>query len=165
MIFFKKKNNEKKTTPSTNIPSLSSKIGTNSRKVVSREFLWFEFFFVQLSMVGIVYSIYRERTVQSKLETLIANSDTYGNFYWLGYLQTQFNNALAVVVFFAWVKLFKYISFNKTMTQLQTTLSRCAKDIAGFLVMFLIVFLAYAQLSYLVFGTQVKDFSTFKNCM
>ncbi|XP_075258867.1 polycystin-2-like isoform X2 [Convolutriloba macropyga] len=120
---------------------------------------------IALSMVGIVYSIYRERTVQSKLETLIANSDTYGNFYWLGYLQTQFNNALAVVVFFAWVKLFKYISFNKTMTQLQTTLSRCAKDIAGFLVMFLIVFLAYAQLSYLVFGTQVKDFSTFKNCI
>ena len=44
---------------------------------------------------------------------------------------------------------FKYISFNKTMTQLSSTLSRCAKDLAGFAVMFFIIFLAFAQLGYL----------------
>lgn len=47
------------------------------------------------------------------------------------------------------------------MTQLQSTLARCAKDIAGFAVMFFIIFLAYAQWGYLIFGTQVKDFSTY----
>ena len=51
------------------------------------------------------------------------------------------------------------------MTQLFTTLSRCAKDVAGFAVMFFIVFLAYVQLGYLVFGTQVEDFSTFQQSM
>uniref|UniRef100_UPI00358FF19E polycystin-2-like protein 1 n=1 Tax=Myxine glutinosa TaxID=7769 RepID=UPI00358FF19E len=60
---------------------------------------------------------------------------------------------------------FKYVSFNKTMTQLSSTLARCAKDILGFAVMFFIIFFAYAQLGYLIFGIQVKDFSTFSNCI
>lgn len=51
------------------------------------------------------------------------------------------------------------------MTQLSTTLARCAKDILGFAVMFFIVFFAYAQLGYLIFGTQVENFSTFVKCM
>lgn len=51
------------------------------------------------------------------------------------------------------------------MTQLSSTLARCAKDILGFAVMFFIVFFAYAQLGYLLFGTQVENFSTFIKCM
>lgn len=51
------------------------------------------------------------------------------------------------------------------MTQLSSTLSRCAKDIIGFAIMFFIIFIAYAQFSHLVFGPQVDDFSTFQNCM
>jgi len=47
------------------------------------------------------------------------------------------------------------------MTQLQSTLARCAKDIAGFAIMFFIIFLAYAQWGYLIFGTQVEGFSTY----
>ncbi|CAF1550524.1 unnamed protein product [Adineta ricciae] len=47
------------------------------------------------------------------------------------------------------------------MTQLSTTLSRCAKDVLGFSVMFMIVFLAYAQLGYLLFGSMVEDYKTF----
>lgn len=47
------------------------------------------------------------------------------------------------------------------MTQLQLTLSRCAADIAGFSVMFMIIFIAYAQFGYLVFGQTVYNFSAF----
>lgn len=62
-------------------------------------------------------------------------------------------------------QLFKFINFNKTMSQLSGTMSRCAKDLVGFAIMFFIIFLAYAQLAYLVFGTQVNDFSTFQASM
>jgi len=51
------------------------------------------------------------------------------------------------------------------MNQLSSTLSRCAKDVAGFTLMFFIVFLAFVQLAYLVFGTQIRDFSTIPNCI
>jgi polycystin 2 len=58
----------------------------------------------------------------------------------------------------AWIKLFKYLSFNSTMTQLSETLSRAAKDLSGFSIMFSIIFFAFVQLGYLLFGTQVQDF-------
>ncbi|KAI1309439.1 Polycystin-2 [Halotydeus destructor] len=96
-----------------------------------------------------------------------ANSTSYAmkmetyQFDTLGFWSSQFNNILALLTFIAWIKLFKYISFNKTMSQLESTLSRCSKDIAGFGVMFFIVFFAFAQLGYLLFGTQVKDYSSF----
>lgn len=49
--------------------------------------------------------------------------ETY-QFDTLGFWSAQFSNVLAVLSFVAWVKLFKYISFNKTMSQLSSTLSR-----------------------------------------
>ncbi|XP_054424386.1 polycystin-2-like protein 2 [Pteronotus mesoamericanus] len=59
--------------------------------------------------------------------------------------------------------IFKFISFNKTMSQLSSTLSRCIKDIVGFAIMFFIILFAYAQLGFLLFGSQVDDFSTLQN--
>ena len=55
---------------------------------------------------------------------IIQNPDDYADFTSLGYLGTMFKSAVAICVFFSWVKLFKYISFNKTMTQLASTLGR-----------------------------------------
>lgn len=63
------------------------------------------------------------------------------------------------------LQIFKFVNFNKTMTQLSSTLSRCASNICGFAVMFFIIFFAYAVFGYLVFGPHVEDFSTFPNCM
>lgn len=51
------------------------------------------------------------------------------------------------------------------MTQLTTTLGKAKKDLAGFMVMFMIIFFAFAQLGYLLFGTQVRDFRDIINSM
>lgn len=63
------------------------------------------------------------------------------------------------------LQVFKYVSFNKTMTQLTSTIGKAKKDLAGFMVMFMIIFFAFAQLGYLLFGTQVRDFSDLINAM
>lgn len=118
-----------------------------------------------LGYVAIAFNLYRTFAVDNLLKGLLADKRQYANFDSLGFWQTQFNNMVAVAVFFAWIKVFKYISFNKTMTQLSATLNNCAKDVGGFAVMFFIIFLAYAQLGYLVFGTQVRDFSTFEDAI
>ncbi|KTF87216.1 hypothetical protein cypCar_00017182 [Cyprinus carpio] len=120
---------------------------------------------VALSVPAIIMNICRTSAVSHRLHFLLENHSTYPNFEPLARLQVHFNNLAAVIVFLSWVKLFKFINFNKTMNQLSTTMSRCAKDLMGFAIMFFIVFLAYAQLAYLVFGTQVNDFSTFQACM
>uniref|UniRef100_A0A8C4WXI3 Polycystic kidney disease 2-like 1 n=1 Tax=Eptatretus burgeri TaxID=7764 RepID=A0A8C4WXI3_EPTBU len=120
---------------------------------------------VLLSLVAIIFNLYRTVSVDNLLQSLLKDPNLYADFQFLAFWQTQYNNMVAVNVFSAWVKFFKYVSFNKTMTQLSSTLARCAKDVCGFAVMFFIIFFAYAQLGYLIFGTQVKDFSTFGNCI
>ncbi|XP_008572478.1 PREDICTED: polycystin-2 [Galeopterus variegatus] len=119
---------------------------------------------IVLSVVAIGINIYRTTNVDVLLQFL-EDQNTFPNFEHLAYWQIQFNNIAAVTVFFVWIKLFKFINFNRTMSQLSTTMSRCAKDLFGFAIMFFIIFLAYAQLAYLVFGTQVDDFSTFQECI
>ncbi|VDM41545.1 unnamed protein product [Toxocara canis] len=79
--------------------------------------------------------------------------------------QDNFTEAMAVMLIFAWIKTMKYISFNKTMTQLTATLERSAKDIGGFSVMFFIFFLAYAQFGFLAFGTQMAEYSSLQNAV
>ncbi|XP_046393954.1 polycystic kidney disease 2-like 1 protein [Ischnura elegans] len=111
--------------------------------------------------MAIGFSIYRIIDVNEMIENKLQDKNKYSNFEFIGFCQTQLNNGVAVLVFFAWIKLFKFLSFNKTMTDLSKTLSRSSKDIAGFAVMFLIVFFAFAQLGYLLFGTQVKAFKSF----
>ncbi|XP_072846215.2 polycystin-2-like protein 2 isoform X2 [Pogona vitticeps] len=126
---------------------------------------WLDMLLLLLSVFAIIFNVYRTVEVSRLMENLLSNSDAYPDFYFLGFWQTRYNNMISVNVFFAWIKIFKFISFNKTMTQLSSTLSRCAKDIIGFAIMFFIIFFAYAQLGYLVFGSQVDEFSTFQNCI
>ncbi|XP_032080091.1 polycystin-2-like isoform X2 [Thamnophis elegans] len=118
---------------------------------------------ITLSLAAIGLNIYQISTVDKLLKKLLEGQNSFPNFEPLAYWQTQFNNVAAVTMFFVWIKLFKFISFNRTMNQLSTTMSRCAKDVLGFAIMFFIIFLAYAQLAYLVFGTQVNDFSTLQD--
>ncbi|KAM4590857.1 polycystin-2-like protein 1 isoform 1-T1 [Odontesthes bonariensis] len=120
---------------------------------------------ILLAIVAIIFNVFRTIKVDKLLGKLLEQPGIYADFEFLAFWQTQYNNMNAVNLFFAWIKIFKYISFNKTMSQLSTTLGRCAKDIFGFAIMFFIVFFAYAQLGYLLFGTEVESFSTFVKCI
>ncbi|TRY80961.1 hypothetical protein TCAL_09384 [Tigriopus californicus] len=110
-----------------------------------------------LTMAVIGFSIY---VVESNLGELLSDPDKFANFTQLGFLALIMDSAMAVNIFFAWIKFLKYISFNKTMTQLTKTLSRCAKDVAGFGLMFGIFFIAFAQVGYLIFGSSMQDYSS-----
>ena len=119
-----------------------------------------------LSIVAVAFRFYRDNKVSVLLSQLQKQTTKYPvfdgtDFEWISFLQVRYVYMAAFLAFFAWIKLFKYISFNTTMTQLQLTLSRCATDIAGFSVMFFIIFVGYAQFGYLVFGQTIYNFSTF----
>jgi hypothetical protein len=121
---------------------------------------------ILLSCVCIVFNIYRQVEVDSLLDSLLVHQTSqYNDFTFLCYWQYQFNIIISITIFLAWIKVFKYISFNKTMTQLSETLAKCARDISGFAIMFFIIFFAYAQLGYLTFGVQVESFRAFQYSM
>ncbi|NXJ13135.1 PK2L2 protein, partial [Odontophorus gujanensis] len=126
---------------------------------------WLDMLLIVVSILAIGFNIYRTMEVSLLMEELLSNAYVYPDFYFLAFWQVIYDDMIAVNVFFAWLKIFKYVSFSSTMTRLSSTLSRCAKDIIGFAIMFFIIFFAYAQFSHLVFGSQVNDFSTFQNCI
>ncbi|XP_040837280.1 polycystic kidney disease 2-like 2 protein isoform X1 [Ochotona curzoniae] len=126
---------------------------------------WLELLLLLLCFVSVSFYVYCNLQTYLLLGKLLQNTEKYSDFYFLAYWHIYYNNIIAITIFFAWIKIFKFISFNKTMSQLSSTLSRCIKDIVGFAIMFFIIFFAYAQLGFLVFGSQVDDFSTFQNAI
>ncbi|CAF0976109.1 unnamed protein product [Adineta ricciae] len=116
-----------------------------------------------LSYVCMAFNIYRQAQVNNLLDELLQTQNgQFSDFTFLCYWQYQFNNIISATIFLAWIKIFKYVSFNKTMTQLSQTLTKCARDISGFALMFFIIFFAFAQLGYLTFGIQIEGFRSFQ---
>ena len=94
---------------------------------MSKRFLSY-FISFQNATICIVFSAYSSNVVGNTLADLLQQPDQFADFTALADLNKSNNNFIAVCVFLAWVKLFKYISFNKTMTQLSSTLSRVSID-------------------------------------
>jgi len=116
-----------------------------------------------LSYVAIAFNVFRHFFVLEKLATALESDDDYANFDRLAYWQSVYNTMSAFMLFFIWIKTFNFLDFNYTMTLLSRTLSACVNDILGYLVMFGIVFIAYAQFGYLVFGPTTFGFHTFED--
>ena len=57
-----------------------------------------------IAYVCIIFNIYRQVKVNELLQTILANDNQYIDFEFLCYWQTQFNNAVAGMVFIAWIK-------------------------------------------------------------
>ena len=115
--------------------------------------------FLIIGCIGI--SIYRYLVVDAELAKLEQNPNEYVSFEAVSHFETIYVDLSAISLFLSWLKIFKYISFNRTMRHFSTTLQRCSKDILSFAVMFFIVFFAFAQLGLLLFGTTLEDFSSF----
>ena len=59
---------------------------------------------ILLAICCIVFNIYRSFAVINKLEDLLSRPEQYPDFEFLSYWQVVFNSAIAIMVFFAWVK-------------------------------------------------------------
>lgn len=60
--------------------------------------------FLQLSIVAIGFHIFRTIEVNRLLGELLKHPETYADFEFLAFWQTQYNNMNAVNLFFAWIK-------------------------------------------------------------
>ncbi|SPP86303.1 polycystic kidney disease 2-like 2 protein [Drosophila guanche] len=113
-----------------------------------------------LSYIALVYNIWHTFRMKSILSKARAE-ESYQSIDYLCLSNLVYVDMMAVLAFLVWIKIFKFISFNKTLIQFTTTLRRCSKDLIGFSILFGIVFLAYAQLGLLLFGAEHPDFHNF----
>ncbi|CAG9826843.1 unnamed protein product [Diabrotica balteata] len=120
---------------------------------------------IALMVTGLILYLIIMLKVPSAIETIKKNPKWYGNLEYVNDLEQKRTNILAIALCLIYLKAFKFLNFNRTMGQLNNTLNRCALDILGFSMMFFIIFFAYAELGYLLFGHQVENFSTFSVSM
>ncbi|KAG4067829.1 hypothetical protein HA402_010515 [Bradysia odoriphaga] len=120
---------------------------------------------ILISYGSFTFSVYRLKYIGNKFDEYMKFPDKYISLDVLAFCEEQYNNFIAICVFLVWIKIFKYVSFNKTMQQFCTTLKRCATDLLGFGFMFFVAFIAYAQLGYILFGTENENFRTFRDSL
>ena len=63
------------------------------------------------------------------LKGLLAEPERFNDFSDLAGWSKVFQNCAGVAIFLGLVKIFKYISFNKTMSQLSGTLTRVSRNL------------------------------------
>lgn len=122
---------------------------------------WFDWVIILMSAACVALNSYRTYVVDAYLDSTMPSSFTAAPYDLLSYWQIQFDYVSAVELFFAWLKVFRYIKLNRPLAQMATTLDRCRSDLVAFSVMFIVVFLAFAQLAFLIFGCRVQGFSSF----
>lgn len=62
--------------------------------------------------------------MHSSIEKIKQNLDKYGNLEQLAYANKISNDILAVDLFLIYIKVFKFLNFNRTMGQLNNTLRK-----------------------------------------
>lgn len=90
------------------------------------------FFILQLLNVVIAFRIYEYSRIKTELMPLMRTTDTYSNFDAISYAYTLVTTSLAMTVFFAWIKLLKYLSVFNSMNELQKTVHKVSQRIASF---------------------------------
>uniref|UniRef100_A0A1B6L2A3 Uncharacterized protein n=1 Tax=Graphocephala atropunctata TaxID=36148 RepID=A0A1B6L2A3_9HEMI len=113
------------------------------------------------SYITLGYFAYSFTVAEDEVPNLIKIEDEHACFDKVNNARNNYVTYLAILFFFAAIKVLKYLNFNHSMHQMQTTLSKATKDIACFSVIFFIVFVTFAQLGHLLFGSQVQDFRSF----
>eukprot|EP00937_MAST-01D_sp_MAST-1D-sp2_P006573 g6573.t1 len=71
----------------------------------------------------------------------------------------------ATNVFLNWFKLIQILSFSPTFGVMTATIARSAKGVAGFGMIFFIIFFGFAQSHSMVFGAKIEEFRTIGDTM
>lgn len=114
-----------------------------------------------LSYIAIFFNIYRYLLTTIAVDGLLANPDSHYSFTQILDASDATDYLSSLILFFAWIKVFKYVSLSSALNQLNDTLKRSSMDILSFSIIFVIFFIAYGQLSYILFGDRLEDYQSF----
>ena len=64
------------------------------------------------------------------------------------HLQTLFDTLSVLLASISIIRILKYCDFAVTLVRIKATVQRCFGDLLGFLVMFVAIMIAYAQVSF-----------------
>ncbi|XP_013386006.1 uncharacterized protein LOC106155635 isoform X2 [Lingula anatina] len=123
-----------------------------------------EFTVVVCLVLAIVMCMYRLLIGNFTSSEFKKNKHKFVNFQYVGYWDEMYGYFLAILVFLAVLKSMRLLRFNKRMSIIGVTLKEAGKPMITFGIVFFVLFFAYAQLMYNIFGHMLLDYSTFITC-
>ncbi|XP_070569906.1 polycystin-1-like protein 2 [Ptychodera flava] len=123
---------------------------------------WVEMLKIFMALTGIMMHLYKNIFLGSALKTLSnGGSQDFINLQGVAAMDEVFLYVLSTVVFVSFIKLLHLLRFNRRISLLSKTLSRIARDLGSFGLMFAVVMFAFSQVFYLVIGAGVEDYKSF----
>ncbi|XP_023225224.1 uncharacterized protein LOC111626157 [Centruroides sculpturatus] len=117
---------------------------------------------VSLSYASIIIYIYRMIVTKRILKVF---EKTEGNGYvklqFVASVDEVFGYLMAFLIFISILKFIKLLRFNKRMGVLYSTLQQCSKDLKSFFIVFGVIYFAFVQMFYIVFGVTLQGFKDF----
>ncbi|XP_022109894.1 polycystic kidney disease protein 1-like 2 [Acanthaster planci] len=122
---------------------------------------WTECAIIGFSVGAAIIYFYRLYITNGLLARLKEGGYRYIKLQYIAYWNELLGYMLGWIVFLASLKFLKLLRFNRRIGVLSSTIHNCSSDLMYFGIMFGIVFFAFATAFYLIFGSNVYDYSDF----
>lgn len=116
-----------------------------------------------LSAVGLYFA--RLAITKYSVSNMHKTPGKFVSFQYVAFIDEWVSATTAFAVFFSFLKFLRLLKFNRRVSTLIQTIKLAAKPLSSFLLMFLILFLAYCQFAFLVFGGSNDDYASFPTTM
>jgi polycystin 1L2 len=84
----------------------------------------------------------------------------YKNLQAINSYNNELTHSLGLCVAFSTIKLLKLLRFNKNISFLGLTLKNCFGELISFSCIFFIIWFAFVQLMYFIYGTDIEEYSS-----
>ena len=123
-------------------------------------------------ILGLVFSftaigLYFARMAATSLalKRINENFNTFVSFHYVSAIDQSFTILLGLAIFVYFLKVLRLLRFNRKISMLSTTLIACTDTLLGFMLTYILLFAAYAQIMYLVYGRDMPEFATYQRCL
>ncbi|XP_031571405.1 polycystic kidney disease protein 1-like 2 isoform X3 [Actinia tenebrosa] len=121
---------------------------------------WVEITQVLAAMATIVLSIFRRYHATQLVNKVHKNPFKTSSFHYVVMWSEVEGALMAILIFIITIKLLRILKFNQHISVLAKSMAKCGEKLVSYSVVFLVAFLAFAQVAVLVFGSTVPSYSS-----
>lgn len=126
---------------------------------------WLELLQITSTICSLVFFFIKESRTSKYVKKLQENPFETSSTDNIEYLSDMETYVLAFVLFIITIKFLRLIKFNRHVCQVMGTLQRAATQVFSFMIVFVTILLAYTQLGFLVFSSNVDAYRSFYSCL
>lgn len=126
---------------------------------------WLELLQITSTICSLVFFFLKESRTSQYVKKLQENPFETSSTDNIEYLSDMETYVLSFVIFIITIKFLRLIKFNRHVCQVMGTLQRAALKVLSFMIVFVTILLAYTQVGFLVFSSDVDAYSSFYSCL